>query len=325
MAVESQAQVIKDLLAGTVGGITQVLVGQPFDIVKVRLQSSDAYRGMNEAALRILREEGPASFYKGCSIKFLTLKKSNRSLIKISNHHLKKSLGTTLPLLGIGACVSIQFAFLEGFKRSFRRQNLASGQNEELTLGQLYLSGGGAGVANSIISGPVEHIRIRLQTSSPTAQNRLQGPLDALKQIYKTDGIRGWYQGQGATVLREFHGYGMYFLGYEWLVQRHINQNGGTRKDLGTGWAMLYGAGAGYSMWLCSYPLDQIKTRIQTDGLPSQLNDRKYYGVVDCAKKVWRAEGVKGFTKGLAPTLLRSPLVNGATFAAFETTMKLLS
>lgn len=35
MAVEPQSQVIKDLLAGTVGGITQVLVGQPFDIVKV--------------------------------------------------------------------------------------------------------------------------------------------------------------------------------------------------------------------------------------------------------------------------------------------------
>ncbi|EGG02005.1 uncharacterized protein MELLADRAFT_72874 [Melampsora larici-populina 98AG31] len=297
MAVEPQSQVIKDLLAGTAGGITQVLVGQPFDIVKVRLQSSDAYRGMNDAALRILREEGPASFYKG----------------------------TTLPLIGIGACVSLQFGFLEAFKRSFRRQNLASGRSEQLTLGQLYLSGGGAGVASSIISGPVEHIRIRLQTSSPSSKNHLQGPLDALKQIYKTDGIRGWYQGQGATVLREFHGYGMYFLGYEWLVQRHIDQNGGSRKDLGTGWAMLYGAGAGYSMWLCSYPLDQIKTRIQTDGLPSQPNDRKYHGVVDCAKKVWRAEGVKGFTKGLAPTLLRSPLVNGATFAAFETTMKLIS
>ncbi|KAG0139597.1 hypothetical protein CROQUDRAFT_726517 [Cronartium quercuum f. sp. fusiforme G11] len=294
---QEKNQVFKDLLAGTVGGITQVLVGQPFDIVKVRLQSSDAYKGMSDAAIRIVREEGPASFYKG----------------------------TALPLMGIGACVSLQFVCLEAFKRSFRRQNLSNGSSEQLTIGQLYLSGGGAGIANSVVSGPVEHIRIRLQTASPGIRHQFVGPIDALKQIYKSDGIKGWYQGQNATLLREFHGYGMYFLGYEWLVQWHMNRNNCSRNELGTGWAMLYGAGAGYSMWLSSYPLDQIKTRIQTDGLPSQPLERKYHGVSDCVKKVWKAEGVRGFTKGLAPTLLRSPLVNGATFAAFETTMRIIS
>jgi len=36
----SSSSTVKDLTAGTVGGIAQVLVGQPFDIVKVvRLQS----------------------------------------------------------------------------------------------------------------------------------------------------------------------------------------------------------------------------------------------------------------------------------------------
>lgn len=30
----------KDILAGTAGGVAQVLVGQPFDIVKVRVQTA---------------------------------------------------------------------------------------------------------------------------------------------------------------------------------------------------------------------------------------------------------------------------------------------
>lgn len=62
-----------------------------FDIVKVRLQSSDVYKGTLDAAKRIATEEGPAAFYKG----------------------------TAMPLVGIGACVSLQFAFLQAGKRFF--------------------------------------------------------------------------------------------------------------------------------------------------------------------------------------------------------------
>ncbi|EHS64570.1 Mitochondrial carrier protein ymc2 [Puccinia graminis f. sp. tritici] len=292
-------QVYKDLFAGTIGGITQVLAGQPFDIIKVRLQSSNQYKSMSDAAIQISRNEGFSGFYKG----------------------------TSLPLIGIGACVSIQFGCLEASKRAFKERNLANGNGPQLSLGQLYLSGAAAGVGNSIISGPVEHIRIRLQTSSSPAQlNHFLGPGDALKKIIRSDGIlRGLYCGQLITVAREFHGYGMYFLGYEWLVERHMKLKDCSRSEIGTGWAMLYGAGAGYSMWLSSYPLDQIKTRIQTDGLPSQSGSRKYFGILDCVRKIYVNEGYRGFLRGLTPTLIRSPLVNGATFAAFETTMRFLN
>ncbi|KAK4703413.1 hypothetical protein P7C70_g2811, partial [Phenoliferia sp. Uapishka_3] len=80
-----------DLLAGTISGWAQVFTGQPFDIVKVRLQSSDNYKGTMDCATRILREEGPTAFYKG----------------------------TIMPLVGIGACVSLQFAGLQAGKRAF--------------------------------------------------------------------------------------------------------------------------------------------------------------------------------------------------------------
>jgi len=62
-------------------------------------------------------------------------------------------------------CVSIQFGALEYAKRVFSSQNLAIGQGGEegktLTGNQLFISGVFAGLANGVVSGPVEHIRIR--------------------------------------------------------------------------------------------------------------------------------------------------------------------
>lgn len=45
------SQPVKDVLSGTAGGISQVFVGQPFDIVKVRLQT--APEGTYKSALPI--------------------------------------------------------------------------------------------------------------------------------------------------------------------------------------------------------------------------------------------------------------------------------
>lgn len=70
--------------------------------------------------------------------------------------------GTLTPLLGIGLCVSIQFAGLEYSKRIFAARNIASGKGDgPLTGSQYFVSGVIAGLANSVVSGPVEHIRIR--------------------------------------------------------------------------------------------------------------------------------------------------------------------
>lgn len=73
--------------------------------------------------------------------------------------------GTVSPLVGIGACVSIQFGALEYTKRTLAQMNLRAGRGgkdgKELSGPQLVAAGSIAGIANSIVSGPVEHIRIR--------------------------------------------------------------------------------------------------------------------------------------------------------------------
>ncbi|KAH8796886.1 mitochondrial carrier [Flagelloscypha sp. PMI_526] len=314
---------VKDLTAGTAGGIcqasdsfaldalftawltccplsTQVLVGQPFDIVKVRMQSAPAgtYSGMLQCATGIFRNEGPLAFYKG----------------------------TLSPLIGIGACVSIQFAALEYTKGYFASRNRLAGvggnDGNVLSAGQLLLSGGIAGVANGVVSCPVEHIRIR--AFSQTRTRLYSGPGDAVLKIVKQHGLAGIFKGQNITFLREATGYSAYFLAYEKLVQSWMVDTGKTRDQLPATRAVIYGAAAGYALWAVIYPIDVVKTRIQTDGF-SMADGRKYSGALDCVRKVWTQEGGwRAFARGLGPTLIRSPFANGATFLGFEMASRLL-
>ncbi|KAI8873719.1 mitochondrial carrier [Ramicandelaber brevisporus] len=300
---------IKDCLAGTVGGFAQVLVGQPFDITKVRLQTQPAplpgqppqYANMLDCVRKIYKHQGITGFYAG----------------------------TVMPLLGVGACVSIQFASLQFMKRHFARQNTITGENGTktvlpFTVSQLYLAGAASGVANSVISGPVEHVRIRLQvqTSASGAGAQFSGPFDCVRKLYSANGLRGVYQGQAITLLREFHGYGAYFMAYEWLVQDSMARLGVKREELPTWRLCSFGAAAGWAMWISCYPVDIIKSKIQTDAfMPGQ---RKYTSSLDCLRKTIAAEGVAGLFRGFVPCILRAAPANAATFVGFELAMRVL-
>ncbi len=82
--------------------------------------------------------------------------------------------------------------------------------------------------------------------------------------------------------------------------------------------AFLNGGLAGTMSWLTTYPLDYVKTLIQSDNLDA----RKYKSAYDCAKQRYRQQGWKTFYRGLGITLLRSFPVNGAGFVAFQYSLK---
>ncbi|KAK9452632.1 mitochondrial carrier domain-containing protein [Dipodascopsis uninucleata] len=278
---------LKDITAGFVGGAVQVLIGQPFDLVKVRLQTGQ-FTTPVEAFRKTLTNEGPLAFYKG----------------------------TLSPLFGVGVCVSIQFyAFHEA-----RRFILSSSKSDHLTLGQFYAAGAIAGIANSPITGPVEQIRILLQTQNDD-KKLYHGPKDAIIKINKTEGLRGIFRGQGITILREAQAYGLWFLSFEFLMQKIQNYYHVDREQIPAWKVAACGAAAGEVLWLGSYPLDVIKSQVQSDRFGK---DRLYTGAIDAAKKTFRAQGFAGFWRGLIPTLLRATPCSAGTFASVEMTMRLL-
>lgn len=284
---------IKDFMSGTAGGITQVLIGMPLDILKVRLQTTQQYSGTLDCARRIYKNEGVMAFYKG----------------------------TLTPLLGIGVCVSVQFWAFHDVKRRFMAYNDGAYGVEDLSYNQFYMSGAAAGVASSVITSPVEQVRILLQTQPDKGKMLYNGPLDCVRKISAHQGIaKGVFRGLGVTSVRDAQGYGVWFLTYEFLMRQTV-QRGTKREDVPTWKLLAYGAIAGEMLWLSSYPLDVVKSRIQADGFAAS---RKYYGFLDCARTTWIEGGTRAFWKGIVPTALRATPASAGTFATVELAMRLL-
>ena len=60
-AAKKSLSSLRDFVAGGVGGVCAVLVGHPFDLVKVRLQTAEkgVYRGDKEVGRKTRVREGP--------------------------------------------------------------------------------------------------------------------------------------------------------------------------------------------------------------------------------------------------------------------------
>jgi solute carrier family 25 carnitine/acylcarnitine transporter 20/29 len=183
-----------------------------------------------------------------------------------------------------------------------------------LSYSQYYLAGATAGIANTILSAPIEHVRIRLQTQPHGATRLYNGPLDCIKKLVSAGAL---YRATNVTLLREAQAYGLWFTTFEFLMNQEEK-----REEVPSWKIALYGGLAGEALWLGSYPMDVVKSKMQTDGLKGE--ERKYKNAVDCARQVLKAEGVMGFWRGLAPTLMRAMPVSAGTFFVVETTMRLI-
>jgi solute carrier family 25 (mitochondrial carnitine/acylcarnitine transporter), member 20/29 len=165
-----------------------------------------------------------------------------------------------------------------------------------------------AGLANTPLSTPIEHVRIRLQTQPHGAARLYNGPLDCIRRL----GVSGVYRGLSVTSFREAIAYGSWFLTFELAMQNDAHRNQIERKEIPSWKVALYGGIAGEMLWLSSYPFDVIKSKMQTDGFGA---DRQYRTWLDCASRTWAKEGARGFWRGIAPTLARAMPVSAGTFA----------
>lgn len=85
------------------------------------------------------------------------------------------------------------------------------------------------------------------------------------------------------------------------------------RRDEISQWKVAgYGGLAGEALWLGSYPLDVVKSKMQSDGFGDKA---RYQSMRDCFRQTWLQEGARGFWKGIGPTLARALPVSAGTFA----------
>ena len=121
------------------------------------------------------------------------------------------------------------------------------------------------------------------------------------------------------TVIRESIGSTLYFTGYEYMIRKFLKP-GQRPTDVHLYASLISGGFAGLCFWVFIYPIDFIKTTIQTDNLAN----RNYKGMMDVVSKKMQEGGIKTFYKGYLVCLMRAVPVNAGGFLAFEAAMRVL-
>ena len=146
-------------------------------------------------------------------------------------------------------------------------------------MSQIILAGLITGIPSALVVAPVDHTRIKMQVLN----NHLKynGSLDVGLKIYKEFGIKGLYQGFYPTLLNEILSLGVYFGSYEWLLRRYdTRESGSTNKVV----SFFAGGVAGVLCWLVTYPLDYVKTIVQSD----DTENRKFKSATQAAIMKYR-------------------------------------
>ncbi|KAH0836850.1 mitochondrial carrier domain-containing protein [Lanmaoa asiatica] len=196
----------------------------------------------------------------------------------------------------------------------------------------------------TLIASPTELIKIRQQNVLSNDPANASAAKVAMT-IFKQHGVRGLYRGLTATALRDT-GYGTYFLAYEATcryfkppsAQPSAADHSSLLSEIDSEassipWSALFLAGglAGIAGWVATFPMDLVKTRMQSaDPNPTNLTASKlpadpYRTIVSTVTNSYRAEGPRVFFRGLTPTLIRSVPVNVATFSVYEFVVHMLS
>lgn len=221
---------LRQFLAGGVGGCCLVVVGQPFDTIKVRMQVGN-YKSIGECLKKTLAEgKFGAPLFRGMSA----------------------------PLAGVPFMYGLCFLGYGIGKTIFCDEDAF----KEMKLLQIGMAGATSALFTTPIIAPGERIKCVLQTQVASAA-AYGGPMDVVKDLYKKGGLRHVMRGMGVTCMRDAAGSMFYFSGYEYLKRQFIPE--GASKQRVVGGTLCAGGCAGILNWLACLPLDTIKTRLQTD------------------------------------------------------------
>ncbi|XP_054800016.1 calcium-dependent mitochondrial ATP-magnesium/phosphate carrier protein 2-like isoform X3 [Prosopis cineraria] len=188
-----------------------------------------------------------------------------------------------------------------------------TGISGNIHAGKYLLAGGLAGAASRTATAPLDRLKTILQIQ--TTRTHI---MPALKNIWKEGGFLGFFRGNGLNVLKVAPESAIRFYTYEtliktWIVNSKGDQEGGS--GIGTVGHVLAGGLAGGIAQTTIYPMDLIKTRVQTYAF-SQGGRIPRLG--NLSKDIWVHEGPRAFYRGLVPSLLGIIPYAGIDIAAYE-------
>ncbi|MCJ1404080.1 hypothetical protein MMC11_007305 [Xylographa trunciseda] len=280
-----------DFWAGYLSGAVGILIGNPLDLVKVQLQAGET--------AGISSWTRPATLYGRLT-----------SLIR----------GVAAPVVGYGALNALLFVSYNRTLQLLDPSITDSTQLQETSLFKIWSAGAFGGLATWVVSAPTELIKCRAQLN----QEGLSSWLVA-KEVWRHGGLRGFYFGGGVTSVRDTVGYGFYFWSYE-LSKRYMGAEDDSQRRAAMN-VLLCGGLAGVVTWASIFPLDVIKTRVQSQATsnltslehrqllaPQRLAERDIagarLGALQLAKIAYREGGARVFFQGLGVCSIRAFIVN---------------
>lgn len=370
-----------DFWAGYISGAVGIIIGNPLDVLKVKLQAGVSFQP-SSSVLPTLRTSPTPPPLPSHSHHPTPTTRSGR----LGSYIRPFLTGTAAPVLGYGALNALLFVSYnrtEEFLNSTfpSTTNSPTGPTTGANLYITFLAGAVGGLATWVVSTPTELIKCRVQLAStsssyphnnyrPPSSSSIPNPIasepaaaaranisswSAAKAVLRREGIKGLYFGGLVTALRDSIGYGFYFWSYElssrWMAKFQEgntaadgNGNGGTSSAASV---LLCGGLAGIVTWASIFPLDVIKTRVQTqtqtlaptrtnpgvvastngeqapllrlrsNGKPLQL-EGKPLGAWEITRQTYAQGGIKPFFRGLGVCSVRAFIVNAVQWAVYE-------
>ncbi|XP_011498495.1 PREDICTED: mitochondrial ornithine transporter 1 [Ceratosolen solmsi marchali] len=285
-----------DFIAGSVGGVALVYVGQPLDTVKVKMQTfPKIYVGMVDCFMKTVRTDGIVKGLYAGTLPSIVANVAENSIL----------------FAAYGGCQKI-VANIFGVPKV---ENLSSFENA--------LAGFCAAFFSTLTLCPTELIKCRLQAMrevqsyNKTGGTNVKyvGPWKLTRQIIKESGISGLYRGLTSTIVREMPGYFFFFGAYE-LTRELLAKPEQNRDEIGWQRTMVAGAVGGTVLWIVIFPADVVKSRIQAQNLKTPA--------MALMKDIVKTEGVSALYSGLKPTLIRTIPATATLFVTYEYTKKLM-
>ena len=174
---EKSVSISNDLIAGGIGGIAGIIVGHPFDSIKVRYQMA-ATTALEVQQLAI------SSLFRGIGAPITTAALVNASIF---------------------------MTYGESSRVFDRYVNDNNGLLKQIFCGSF------TGIVSSIILCPTELVKIKMQTQNNEAKTAYRSSFHAARSILANHGIQGLYRGFVATSVRQGIGFGVYFSSYDRL------------------------------------------------------------------------------------------------------------
>ncbi|KAJ5180368.1 hypothetical protein N7492_003578 [Penicillium capsulatum] len=290
-----------ETVAGFTAGIVSTLCLHPLDLVKTRLQVDRSSSSRVGSSLRIIRdisrhESGLAAFYRGLAPN----------------------------LIGNSTSWGLYFLWYGSLKDAIGSYRAKDGGF--LTSADYFLASGTAGALTSVLTNPIWVIKTRMLSTGSRAPGAYASFASGVRQIYQTDGFRGFYRGLVPALFGVSQG-AFQFMAYEKLKvfrsrsMREGSATGGVgeaRKLRNVDFIVLSSLSKVFAGCV-TYPYQVVRSRLQT--YEAHL---LYRGVTDVVAQIWTREGLAGFYKGLGPNLFRVLPSTWVTFLVYENTRVLL-